>query len=95
MAVLIPRIRTIGVRLSEDEYSSLEKFCVENGARSMSDLARTAIGRFVNQVNQENILASTMNKNMARVKELEERIQKLSAEITSLRAIASSDPGSE
>lgn len=86
MAVLIPRIRTIGVRLSEDEYSSLEKFCIESGARSISDLARNAIWSFVNRANQDTALASTVNQNAAQVKDLEEKIAKLSDEIALLKA---------
>jgi uncharacterized small protein (DUF1192 family) len=86
MAVLIPRIRTIGVRLSDDEYSALEKFCVESGARSISDLARTAICSFVSRGNQENTLASTVNQNVAQVKELQQRIEMLTAEIELFKA---------
>jgi hypothetical protein len=97
MGVLIPRIRTIGVRLSEEEYSSLEKFCVESGARSISDLARTAIYSFVSRGNQGsgNALVPAVDGHMARVRELEERIERLSAEIASFRAKASADPISE
>lgn len=95
MAVLIPRIRTIGIRLSDDEYSSMERFCLESGARSISDLARTAIRRFVSGGNQEHPLTSTANQNMARVKELEEKVEQLSADIASLRALTAADPTAE
>lgn len=90
MAVLIPRIRTLGVRLSEDEYSSLERFCVEYGARSISDLARTAICAFVRRGNQENA-ASADPGHVASVRELEEKVERLSAEIAALRANAIPD----
>lgn len=93
MAVLIPRIRTIGVRLSEDEYSSLEKFCAENGARSISDLARNAIWSFVNRVSQENSLTSAVSQNVAQVKDIEEKIAKLSAEIALLKAASQAGTG--
>jgi TolA-binding protein len=85
MTVLIPRIRTIGVRLSEDEYSTLEKFCVENGARSISDLARHAIWSFVNRANQESALASAVNTHSAQVRDLEQRLEQLTAEIALLK----------
>ena len=88
MPVLIPRIRTLGVRLSEDEYSSLEKFCVENGARSISDLARTAICSLLNRGNQENTLASTVNQNVALVKELQQEIEMLRAEVALFKAVS-------
>ncbi len=86
MAVLIQRIRTLGVRLSEDEYSSLERFCVESGARSISDLARSAICSFMSHRNQESALAATVNQNVAQVKELQQRIETLTAEIALFKA---------
>ena len=85
MAVLIPRHRTIGVRLSEEEYEALEQFCAEGGARSISDLARSAIASFLNRSRQEKSLTSTVNRQAAQVKDLEQRIERLSAEIASLR----------
>lgn len=88
MPVLVPRIRTIGVRLSEDEYSSLEKFCVESGARSISDLARAAICSFVSRGNQESALVLMVNDHGEQVKDLQDKIERLSAEIASLRATA-------
>ncbi len=87
MAVLIPRHRTIGVRLSEEEYEALEKFCAEGGARSISDLARSAIASFLNRARQEKSLTSTVNRHAAQVKDLEQRIERLSAEIALLRTI--------
>ena len=86
MAVLIPRIRTIGVRLSEEEYSTLEKFCVESGARSISDLARNAIWSFVNRAQQDNALASAVSTHSAQVKDLEQRLERLTAEMALLKA---------
>jgi uncharacterized small protein (DUF1192 family) len=86
MAVLIQRIRTLGIRLSEDEYLTLERFCVESGARSISDLARNAIWTSVNRAKQESALASTVSEQSAQVKELEQRLDQLSAEIALLKA---------
>jgi hypothetical protein len=85
VTILVPRTRAIGVRLSEEEYSVLEKFCVENGVRSISDLARAAISNFVNRANQENALASAVSENVAQVKEMEVKIKRLSAEIALLK----------
>jgi uncharacterized small protein (DUF1192 family) len=86
MAVLVQRIRTLGVRLSEDEYSSLERFCVESGARSISDLARSAICSFMSHGNQQNALAATVNQNVAQVMELQQKIEILAAEIALFKA---------
>lgn len=86
MSVLVPRQRTIGVRLSEAEYAELERFCVQNGARSISDLARIAISRYLNRATEESSLILAVSQNAAQVKELEEKIAKLSSEIAVLRA---------
>ncbi len=95
VAVFIPRTRTLGVRLSDEEYLALERFCIENGARSISDLARTAICSFVSRSNQEGILAATVNDMVAHVEELQGKIEKLSAEISSFPTNASPYPDSE
>ena len=88
MSVLIPRQRTIGVRLSEAEYAALEHFCIEAGARSISDLARIAISHYLNRAAEENSLTLAVNQNAAQVKELEEKIARLSSEIAVLRAVS-------
>ncbi|SRR6266700_4661425 len=85
MGVLIPRVRTIGVRLSEEEYSALQKFSVERGARSMSDVARTAICKFVRKPVRENSLASAV-EHAEHVRDLEQTVSQLTAEIALLRA---------
>lgn len=86
MPVLVPRQRTIGVRLSEAEYAALERFCVKSGARSISDLARIAISRYLNCAAEESSLTLAVNQNAAQVKELEEKMARLSSEIAVLRA---------
>lgn len=86
MSILVPRHRTIGVRLSEEEYAALERYCVESGARSISDLARSAISNFVNRASQEGGLASVVNQNVAQVKELEQRLERLSVELAIFKA---------
>jgi len=92
MTVLVPRHRTIGVRLSQEEYAALEKFCVESGARSISDLARSAIASFLKLAHQENALTSTVSQQALQVKDLEQRIERLSAEIALLRAASTASP---
>jgi hypothetical protein len=37
----------ISFRLSEDEYINLKNLCVNEGARSVSDLAREAVNRMI------------------------------------------------
>jgi hypothetical protein len=84
MAVLDPRTRTIGVRLSEDEFATLEQFCVASGARSISDLARTAIWEFVNNQGPQRARSSAPEY-FVQMKVLEEKVEQLSVEIASLK----------
>ena len=81
MSVLIPRPRTLGVRLSEDEYLSFEKFCVDSGARSMADVARTAICTAMKQADQQSGVLAALNAHSAQVRELEWKLEQLTAEI--------------
>jgi len=85
MAVLIPRIRTINVRLSEEEYLELERFCVASGARSISDLVRSTMHSLVISRNQDNSLASSVIEYSGHVKDLEQRVKELAAELESFR----------
>ena len=43
MSVLKPRNRLINFRLTEDEFDKLRGACREQGARSISDFARSAV----------------------------------------------------
>ena len=47
MSVLKRRSRMISFRVSEDEYAGLKNLCVNEGARSGSDLARDAVHRLI------------------------------------------------
>ena len=85
MAVLIPRIRTINVRLSEEEYLELERFCVASGARSISDLVRNTMNSLVTSRNQDNSLASSVIEYSTHVKDLELSVKELAAELESFR----------
>ena len=85
MTILDPRTRTIGVRVSDDEYAVLERFCLTGGARSISDLARTAIWDFVNRAGRQRSLSSK-SVHSAQIQVLEQRIEMLSEEIASLKS---------
>ena len=43
MAVLKPRNRIVYFRVSEEEFQNLRAYCETYGARSVSDLARSAV----------------------------------------------------
>lgn len=47
MSVLRPRKRLVYFRVSEEEFQRLASVCHSAGARSISDLARTAVERFI------------------------------------------------
>lgn len=85
MTVLDPRNRTIGVRVTEDEYAALERFCTTNGSRSISDLARTAIWKFVNQAGRKKSRSDVPGYS-AQIKVLELKLAQLSEELASVKA---------
>lgn len=84
--VLIPRTRTISVRLSEEEHAALEKFCLDGGARCISDLACNAIRTFVSQASEESTLLASLIQNSTQVKELEQKMELLEVEFATLKA---------
>lgn len=47
MAVLKPRERLVYFRISEDEFRQFNSVCEQGGARSVSDLARSAVQRLI------------------------------------------------
>ena len=49
MSVLKPRNRLVYFRVSEDEFQQFNQMCESVGARSISDLARSAIQRMIQQ----------------------------------------------
>lgn|SRR5689334_20961361 len=48
MAVLKPRTKLVYFRVSEDEFEEFSRACQREGARSLSDLARSAIHQAMN-----------------------------------------------
>lgn len=86
MAVLIPRVRTINVRLSEDEFLAIERFCAASGARSISDLVRTAMHSLVMGESRKNSPASSLDEYSMHVKDLEQKVATLAAELALLKA---------
>jgi len=49
MSVLRPRNRLVYFRVSEDEFQQFNQICESMGARSISDLARSAMRRMIEQ----------------------------------------------
>ena len=86
MRVLRPRSRIISIRMSEEEFSTLRQLCVATGARSVSDLAREAMRGLLSGGNQESSGDGSRNEYSAQMRNLEQKVDKLSAEIALFKA---------
>jgi DNA-binding transcriptional regulator GbsR (MarR family) len=53
VAVLKPRERLVYFRISEDEFHQFVSVCEQEGARSVSDLARSAVQRLISNCDQK------------------------------------------
>jgi len=53
MAILKPRERLVYFRVSEDEFHQFVSLCEQEGARSVSDLARSAVQRLIADCNRQ------------------------------------------
>jgi hypothetical protein len=76
----------ISIRMSEEEFSTLRRMCVATGARSLSDLAREAMRSLLVGVKQETAADATRNENYAQMRDLEQKVEKLSAEVALFKA---------
>lgn len=64
----------------------METYCIASGARSISDLARSAICGLLNRAHEESALVVTVHEHSALVKNLQGKIEQLTAEIGLLKA---------
>lgn len=69
MAVLKPRERLVYFRVSEDEFRQFVSVCEQAGARSVSDLARSAVQRLITDGNRQREDEALTNK-MSRLERL-------------------------
>lgn len=53
MAIQKPRTRLVNIRLSEEEFATLQRATNESGARSISDFCRNAILKSSGSSNQD------------------------------------------
>jgi hypothetical protein len=67
----------ISFRLSEDEYAGLRSLCENEGARSVSDLARDAVHRLMRK-DAETQVAVTLQELKGRLDTLDLQMQRLS-----------------
>ena len=76
----------ISFRLSEDEYANLRSLCEDEGARSVSDLARDAVNRL--------IIKDVKSDLEIAVREIQERLDTLDIQVQRL-SVASGQPWTE
>jgi hypothetical protein len=76
----------ISVRLSDEEYADLKQLRSLNGARSVSDIARNAMYRFLHGAYRDELSDNHMDEFRAQLKSLDNKIEQLAAEITAFKA---------
>ena len=92
MSVLKRRSRMISFRVSEDEYTGLKNLCVNHGARSVSDMARDAVHRLINNHSwPNNQLETVVLVLQGRIEALDSEVKRLGMALngqTSTRSVA-------
>lgn len=81
MAVLKPRERLVYFRISEDEFRQFVSVCEQAGARSVSDLARSAVQRLIadgNRHREDEAWTDKMHKLEALIAQVTEQLYLLS-----------------
>lgn len=89
MAVLKPRERLVYFRISEDEFHQFLGVCEQEGARSVSDLARSAVQRLITDGNRDREERELAPK----VEMLEHLIGELTAQVRLLTTILQKQNG--
>ena len=80
MAVLKPRERLVYFRVSEDEFRQFVSVCEQAGARSLSDLARSAVQRLIQEgarQREDDQLADRMHRLEKLISKVTEQLQLL------------------
>jgi Arc/MetJ-type ribon-helix-helix transcriptional regulator len=77
MTVLKTRSRMVSVRLSENEYQALRQMCSSSGARSVSDLTRSAMHALLSGTTREEMLHMRLNEFCDQMNSLGRRIEEL------------------
>lgn len=89
MAVLKPRERLVYFRVTEDEFHQFLSVCEQEGARSVSDLARNAVQRLIAECNRER----EQNDLAPKVQVLEKLIAEVTAQLELLSTLKESVHG--
>jgi hypothetical protein len=91
VAVLKPRERLVYFRISEDEFHQFLGVCEQEGARSVSDLARSAVQRLITDGNRDREERELAPK----VRVLEQLIGELTAQVQLLTTLLQRQNGGE
>jgi hypothetical protein len=78
VAVLKPRERLVYFRISEDEFRQFVSVCEQAGARSMSDLARSAVQRLIadgNRQREDEELSNKVHRLERLIEQVTEQLQ--------------------
>jgi hypothetical protein len=89
VAVLKPRERLVYFRISEDEFHQFLGVCEQEGARSVSDLARSAVQRLITDGNRDREERELAPK----VEMLEQLIGELTAQVRLLTTLLQKQNG--
>jgi len=83
VAVLKPRERLVYFRVSEDEFRQFVSVCEQAGARSVSDLARSAVQRLIedgNRQREDDEMTDKMYRLERLIAQVTEQLQLLSSQ---------------
>jgi hypothetical protein len=96
MVVLKRRYRLVTFRVHSGEYELMEQACMNSGARSISEFARTAVLQRIQQA--ENARPGTLSGDLAtlsdRLTELDTSLEEMRKRIRSVLGSSSSATGS-
>ena len=85
MAVLKPRRRLVYFRISEDEFQQIQQLCAVTGARSISEMARSAVQKHIDECKRD-----SANDEWKQARQsLDGVVSDLRAIVTQLTALAS------
>ncbi|MBM3726941.1 MAG: hypothetical protein FJW40_16150 [Acidobacteria bacterium] len=89
MSVTKPRNRLVNFRLSEEEFDQLRSACATNGARSISDFARSAVLGSISTYRPATFIAES-DEGTPSFGRLAESVTSLEARVDQLLALLSS-----
>jgi Arc/MetJ-type ribon-helix-helix transcriptional regulator len=77
----------ISVRLSEEEYSSLQQLCEATGARSVSDLTRDAVRALMQSSAAPGLSRNDVEEFRSQIAKLNRKLEELSLKSAAVRTV--------